>query len=208
MGEAAHIAGLRPDSPRYDPNMTDDQRNHYDNLIYLCPNHHTLIDKQAQDYPVEKLRKMKRRHEAKVRHAMKEAFAGVAFKELEEATRWVRHIQATSSQGGFQVVLPQHKIQKNGLSGQSQWLIRMGLAVAQEVGRYVEAVAREDDQFPERLKSGFLAEYHRLRQKGLCGDELFLGMCEIAGQGLDFPAKMAGIAVLVYLFEKCEVFAQ
>ena len=208
MGEVAHIAGLRPGSPRYDPNMTDDQRNHYDNLIYLCPTHHTLIDKQAQNYSVEKLREMKRIHEEKVRQAMKEAFAKVAFPELEEATRWVRRIQGASNRVNFQVVLPQDKIQRNELSDDSQWIIRMGLAVAGEVGRYVEAVAREDDQFPERLKSGFLSEYYSLRQKGIFGDELFLGMCEIAGQGLDFPAKMAGVAVLVYLFEKCEVFEQ
>jgi len=42
IGEAAHIAGEREGSARYDPSMTDEQRNHYNNLIYLCPTHHRV----------------------------------------------------------------------------------------------------------------------------------------------------------------------
>lgn len=60
MGEICHIAANNPGGPRYDETMTDAQRNAYENLILLCPNHHTLIDKiEPDNYTVEELRRMK-----------------------------------------------------------------------------------------------------------------------------------------------------
>ena len=41
---AAHIAGEKYGSVRYDSDMTDTERNSYGNLIYLCANCHTIID--------------------------------------------------------------------------------------------------------------------------------------------------------------------
>ena len=206
IGEVAHIAGARTGSARYDPNMTDEERHHLDNLIYLCPNDHALIDKQAEKYPVEKLRQIKQEHERKVREAIEKAFAAVAFEELERATQWVKDRDPFSDSQSFTVVPPKDKIDKNKISKESAWYILMGLSAAKPVEQYVKQIAQEDDQFPERLKAGFLEEYHRLRREGLSGDELFLRMCVFAARGLDITAGMAGVAVLVYLFEKCEVF--
>lgn len=44
--------------------MDDTERAAYENLILLCPTHHTLID--GGNYTVEGLKEMKRTHEAKV----------------------------------------------------------------------------------------------------------------------------------------------
>lgn len=65
IGEMAHICGERPEASRYDASQSDTQRNAYANLILLCPNHHTLIDKpeNLKKYPVEVLHKMKSDHE-------------------------------------------------------------------------------------------------------------------------------------------------
>jgi hypothetical protein len=89
----------------------------------------------------------------------------------------------------------------------SRTIVTMGLSVAREVRSYVESVAQIDDAFPERLKVGFLTEYYRLRKEGHAGDSLFDLMCRFAQQGFNGQAKRAaGLAVLVYLFEACEVF--
>ena len=58
IGEIAHIEGLNPDSPRYNPNMTNKERNSYVNLIILCPTCHTKIDKDPNYYTVEKLKQI------------------------------------------------------------------------------------------------------------------------------------------------------
>jgi hypothetical protein len=60
MGEVCHIAANSPGGPRYDPTMTDAQRNAYENLILLCPTHHTVIDRLEPDaYTVQELQRMK-----------------------------------------------------------------------------------------------------------------------------------------------------
>ena len=48
LGEMAHIKGRRKDANRYDATQNDVERDDYENLILLCPNHHTLIDKKIQ----------------------------------------------------------------------------------------------------------------------------------------------------------------
>jgi hypothetical protein len=64
----AHICGEKSEASRYDASQSDKQRNDYANLILLCPNHHTLIDKpeNLKRYSVEVLRKMKSEHEGYV----------------------------------------------------------------------------------------------------------------------------------------------
>ena len=63
--EIAHICGERPGAPRFDPMMSDADRNGYDNLILLCPKHHKLIDRLDPDgHPVELLREMKAKSES------------------------------------------------------------------------------------------------------------------------------------------------
>lgn len=65
MGEMAHVIGRKPGGPRSDSSAgTDDS---YDNLILLCPNHHTMIDKAYSDFPAWKLRQWKTDWEEQVR---------------------------------------------------------------------------------------------------------------------------------------------
>lgn len=66
LGEMAHIKGNKPTSNRYDKKQSQIQRDGYENLILLCPTHHTLIDKKENEdrYSVEILHEMKREHES------------------------------------------------------------------------------------------------------------------------------------------------
>lgn len=52
IGEAAHICAASPDGPRYNPEMTNDERKSVSNGIWLCSNCHTLIDSDPDRYPV------------------------------------------------------------------------------------------------------------------------------------------------------------
>ena len=66
LGEMAHIKGRRKDANRHDAVQTDVERDGYENLILLCPNHHTLIDKKENEekFSVKALLEMKTCHEA------------------------------------------------------------------------------------------------------------------------------------------------
>lgn len=63
LGEVCHITAASSNGPRYDATQTDEVRDGFDNLILLCPNHHTVIDADLESYTVERLQKMKREHE-------------------------------------------------------------------------------------------------------------------------------------------------
>lgn len=83
----------------------------------------------------------------------------------------------------------------------------MGLSIAPLVRQFVEQATMNEPDYAERLKAGFLSEYYRLRANGTCGDDLFSGMCKFAQCGLREQAdRSAALAVLAYLFERCEVF--
>ena len=65
-----------------------------------------------------------------------------------------------------------------------------------------------DQEFGERLKEGFVKEYRKLVQtEDLRSDLLFESLLEFSSGGSsDFKRKAAGLSVLSYLFEKCDVF--
>ena len=207
LGEAAHIAGEQPKSARFDHAMTDEQRNHFSNLIYLCGDHHTQIDKQDAHFTVDSLIGLKEGHERKVRDGLNAAFAQIGFSELQMATAWVNRLQAEADSSDFSLLPPEAKIKKNELRNGSRITITMGLSVARLVGDFVQQEALVDSDYPERLKAGFLEEYFRLRREGHRADVLFDLMCEFSQRGLKRQSqRSAGLAVLVYLFEKCDVF--
>jgi hypothetical protein len=216
VGEAGHIAGehdgkgTNKRSARYDPNMTEKQRDHYHNLIYLCGTCHTIIDAIPQGenrYPVERLQAIKVEHEAKVRQAVLDAFADVGFPELEEATQWAASVQPSAVTNDYSLLKVEDKIKKNDLDPDARGFIAMGLGVAHAVSRYIESVAQTDAEFPERLKAGFLEEYWRLKKTEVSGSDLFELMCRFAEHGFQRRVqRSAGVAVLIHLFEACEVF--
>lgn len=62
LGEIAHIEAENEGGPRFNPSMTSEQRNAVDNLILLCPNHHTEIDLDLHRYSVQRLRDLRDNH--------------------------------------------------------------------------------------------------------------------------------------------------
>ena len=65
IGEVCHIHSVKEDGPRGIVGLTHKEYNADENLIMLCPNHHTIIDGQHEAFPAETLKKWKVTHEAK-----------------------------------------------------------------------------------------------------------------------------------------------
>jgi hypothetical protein len=62
VGQEAHIRARSVGGPRYDPDYADVDG--YENLVLMCPTHHTLIDaNNGAGYTVDELVKMKAEHE-------------------------------------------------------------------------------------------------------------------------------------------------
>lgn len=64
IGVAAHITAAAPGGPRYDPQMTPEQRSSISNGIWLCSTHARLIDVNPIAFPTHRLQEMKAAHEA------------------------------------------------------------------------------------------------------------------------------------------------
>lgn len=217
LGVAAHIAGERGGgtrgrpSARFNPAMTDEQRNSSANLLYICRNCHEMIDahpRGEREYPTARLLEIKAEHEQAVAASMVEGLARVTFRELAQATRWVTEVPPPPPDQDFSRMAIGDKIERNGLSLSTQNLIVAHLAAAPQVRSFIQALSQDDPGFPERLISGFLEHYHKLRARGMSsGEDLFNSMCMFARRGFrDITTQTAAQAVLVHLFEMCEVF--
>ncbi len=66
IGEMAHIVARTPDGPRGKEPFRETDRDSFENLLLLCPVHHTIIDQQPQTYTVEVLTQMKNQHEQSI----------------------------------------------------------------------------------------------------------------------------------------------
>ena len=58
-GVAAHITAASEGGPRYDENMTAQERKSFENGIWLCQSCSKLIDSDVKRYSIEKLKKWK-----------------------------------------------------------------------------------------------------------------------------------------------------
>jgi hypothetical protein len=205
IGKICHIIAHSGGGPRADSTYPADKVDTYENWILLCPTCHDRIDAQDKTYSIDELRKIKSDHEMWIREAIKSAVSDITFAELEVVTKFLISGKYDAS-GSYTLIPPDEKIKKNGLSSEIKALILSGAMQAKQVGDYINASI--DIEFGERLKQGFADKYAECKNDlKLCGDDLFMVLLEFASGGSqDFKQKAAGLAILVYLFERCEVF--
>jgi len=66
IGECCHIESAMPGGERFNPLQSNEDRRSYDNLLFLCHEHHVETDDE-HTFPAEKLKKFKLDHEKKFR---------------------------------------------------------------------------------------------------------------------------------------------
>lgn len=111
-------------------------------------------------------------------------------------------------QGTFKPTNPEEKMSKNDLTHEIKFALSMGLAKAGEVRDFIEKNAKiYFPDVPERLKAALNNEYKKLLSEGVRGDELFNRLYDFSHQNNPNPSRqLAGLAVLCYFFETCDVF--
>jgi hypothetical protein len=88
IGEICHIVAESEGGPRGQSPLTREQRDQYENLILLCPNHHAEIDAQPETFPVERLKALKALHEQSV----SDALPGYGRRQQEEDETYASYI--------------------------------------------------------------------------------------------------------------------
>jgi hypothetical protein len=66
IGDECHISAQNPDGPRYDGEMSKEDRDNGGNLILLCKNHHKIVDDDISTYTIDFLLSLKRDHEESI----------------------------------------------------------------------------------------------------------------------------------------------
>lgn len=100
------------------------------------------------------------------------------------------------------------KMSKNNLTYQIKFLLDTGLAKAADVSHCIENLVKINlPNVPEALKFSLNTEYRTLKASGFQGDELFKQMYNFSYNNNPDPSRqVAGLAVLCYFFEACDVF--
>lgn len=208
IGHIAHIEANSDIGPRANPALSPQERNSYPNLILLCPTHHAVVDAHDSTYTVEMLRTWKADQEARYDDFLSQAMPNITFSELETITQALVNGEQPPITS-ITVIPPREKMERNGLTERSSRLFNLGLVQIQQVRKFVETMGSLDRTFVGRLTTGFIDQYQHNREEGLQGDSLFAAMFRFSTQGrTELIHQSAGLAVLIYLFERCEVFEQ
>jgi hypothetical protein len=66
IAELAHVFAAQDDGPRPNPELSEEDRGAFENLIVLCANCHTMVDKASDAFPDSMMKRWKREHELKL----------------------------------------------------------------------------------------------------------------------------------------------
>jgi len=206
IGKIAHIFAHSDIGPRANPNLTRKERDSYSNWILLCGTHHDLVDIQSNTYTAENLLRWKTLHKEWVDSQLQNEMTEVSYAELEVVAQKIIG-DPFPPFTSFELTPPNEKMERNQLTNSIRADIISGMVKAKEVEAFIHGMVLLDRFFPERLRAGFITRYDNLKATGLNGDELFLELWELAaGRSMDFRRRAAGLAILVYLFQVCDVF--
>jgi hypothetical protein len=211
VGKAAHIAAASESGPRFDPDMTTEQRGSAANLIFVCGPHHDAIDYQLHYHTREFLLEAKEKHERKVARAIRYSMGEVRFEHLEIVCSVLSIQAAPVNNDDVELPLEIHeKIDLNAIGGDGRDLILLGLAQADEVRRFITSISAFRADFGNMLAARFKQFYYQGVTDGLKGDELYIFVYSMAldhAGPVESPELHASVlSVVAYLFSLCEIF--
>ena len=132
-------------------------------------------------------------------------FAELTLKDVKPI---LEHLIATGiPDEGAVMSPPPGKIEHNSLSDASARYLKMGMARARLVGRFLASNA--DKTYGDRLAGLFHAHYLDLRRQNLDPDDVLVRLFHFATGPLptgNLRADAAAWTVLAYLFEHCDIF--
>jgi|GEM_PF-4377597 len=211
LAEVAHIIALGTEkAARTDSTLTNEQINSFNNLLVLCANCHTKIDKNPHQYTDGYLRNIKDIHRQKMLKLTAQPMMEIGFQEISTVIRAIASGKHTSiSNPDFRLITPQDKMDKNSFSTEVRVLILQGVSRATEVNSCIEKCNQLDDVTATNLLNKFKEAYKKYKQAETSSDAIFYQLVGLPINKTNInDAKIyaASIALTSYLFESCEIF--
>ena len=121
VAEMAHVFAASDEGPRPRPDLTPEERGAFENLIVLCSNCHTAIDKAPEAFPDRMILAWKREHANK----LQAAFGAVNLADRASARRLIEPL-LVENHAIFEQYGPHIEAAKNPESGSAeQWKRKM-----------------------------------------------------------------------------------
>lgn len=205
IGENAHIYGEKPSAARYDSTKSAAFVNSEQNLIFLCCNCHKKIDTDAKSYTVKNLLDLKSKHELWVIQELGKQSISYGFSELEVLAKYIMaSAHSSSSKVSYSLLKIDKKIDRNSLL-EVQGYITMGLSSNKTIEEFLNKNIYPF--FASDLTNIMASKYQELKNQGLGNIEIFDELWNFtSGNSNDFSYRSAGLGILTYFFEKCEIF--
>jgi len=140
IGEMAHVIAKKPNGPRGIPEGGDDS---YENLILLCPTHHTEIDKAPDGvFPSEVIHEWKHAHEEQV----KNSFRSPHFANCEDFAIAVKRLLAKNKSTWSRYGPESNEAIQNPLSNLHEiWTLRKLETIVPNNRRIVQMIERNQE---------------------------------------------------------------
>lgn len=213
VAKVAHITAASPGGPRYDAEMSSDERRSETNLMLMCGDHHDAIDTQLAFHTTKWLRAAKKEHEKTLHRSDEYAMGLVGYKELQMVCDGLVMGVTVFDDEIFPIDLSidiDTKLDINELGSVARGVIELGMAQSQEVRMYLMTMDRAMLGFSTRLTNRFKGLYYQSLSDGLSGDDIFSNIMgstyENCGPSLTSDTVAASQAVVAYLFSICEIF--
>lgn len=125
---------------------------------------------------------------------------------MEDLKPVIDTLQRTEPSPGEEPLTPPsvEKLEKNALSAEVAYLLKMGRRKEHLVETYFRKNSRPD--LGERIAEEFRRRYAQLKENGRSPDGIFTHLQEYAGGDRDLKQQGAALAVLSYFFERCDIF--
>ncbi|WP_407320339.1 hypothetical protein UQW22_07770 [Isoptericola halotolerans] len=214
LGDIAHIEASSDNGPRSNPSLGRTERDGYANLLVLCAHHHRLVDRLDSEYPVDELRQWKRQAEQETREKLAVGATQISFAELEMVCNAFVDGDLEYPSTPMFAAPPDEKMRVNGLTSAIRSQMTIGLAQAPQAAEYIARQAQLSSKFPGRLLQGFTAKYDSLKEVGVQGDALFLGLIDYGTLAISprvpdadrWVFQAAVTSVVCHLFQVCDLF--
>lgn len=132
-------------------------------------------------------------------------FDTLGFEELAHVLQEIRGQRPHAELEEIRPVSPT-KLEANALSPAAAWYLRLGRQRERLVEQYFET--HPNPTFGEEIAVAFRERYAHLKAEGRTADSIFTALQEFAGGSTrgDAEHEAAILAVLSYLFERCDIF--
>lgn len=208
IGEICHVDPFSRSGPRGQTLSRMEMINELDNLVIMCPTHHTTIDKAATQYPGEIILQWKVQHEQRMAELIRGRAPFAGSPEIKQALHWLSaKAEMTQISEEMAVHCPPHeKIVINNLDQRSQQILITGMGAASLVGNYMVHQEKMHSGFIDSIRGVFIGEYLRLKQLGTESNITFYTLyASCLSDYSDFSSHFASCCLVYYFFEKCEI---